>query len=151
MKLNDTFSMIKKILLDASVIKVALEKDSPFNSLAMEILKKVEMGELQAYMTSITYSEILGMQEDETLSQRVQMLLSHFPNLHLVHIDLNVAEKAADLRRRMNLSLIDSMVLSSASVVGAEAIVTCDKKQLEIPHLLYLDMKQIQEGELVGS
>ena len=53
--------------------------------------------------------------------------LTAFPNLHLLPMDLNVAQQAASIRVMTNLKTPDAIIVASGLLAGCEAIVTSDE------------------------
>jgi predicted nucleic acid-binding protein len=56
--------------------------------------------------------------------------VQRFPNLTCVPIDITVAEEAAIVRARENIKTPDALIIGTAVAIGAEAIVTNDRRWL---------------------
>lgn len=55
-------------------------------------------------------------------------LLTTFPNLQMVEIDLALVDQASDLRARYDLRTPDALQIASAQRVGATGFVTNDER-----------------------
>ncbi|MFM5922859.1 MAG: type II toxin-antitoxin system VapC family toxin [Novosphingobium sp.] len=66
-------------------------------------------------ISRLVWSELLAIEPLET-RDRVQQLISPF---EIVELDGRIAAAAADICRRLKISMIDAMVLATAQVNGA--------------------------------
>jgi hypothetical protein len=97
----------KRITLDGSIINYALVKDEKFRPFALEILQAIEKGEIErGFLSSISFAEIIGSFKEEEVARKMEVLLSHFPNLTIVPIHLEeAAQEMAYVQQKMILRL----------------------------------------------
>jgi predicted nucleic acid-binding protein len=119
----------QRIALDTSVFIYALEEHPRYADLADEVLKWVERPGHSAVTSTITITEILtkpyGTVEEQDVSYTYD-LLTGYPNLTWVPVDLEVAHIAARLRAEYRLKTADALQVATAFHSGATALVTND-------------------------
>ncbi len=121
------------ILLDTTAIIAYLSRGAggeTISGAAAYVLDElVRTGRNAATVSAVTVMEALvrpirlGTKEQR---QHVVDFLSNFPNLQVLSVDFDVAEKAAVLRATYNLATPDALIVASGLLAGARHIVTND-------------------------
>lgn len=93
------------------------EEEEPKTKKAIEILRRVEKGELPAFTSTLTWDEIVWvvrktMGKSEAISQGQKLL--GFLNLKFISLDENVLSQAHALMSKYNLRPHDSIHVASA-------------------------------------
>jgi predicted nucleic acid-binding protein len=97
--------------------------------------------------SAITLTEVLVqpfMSANVRLQQEYRDILLYSPNFEVVPIDLDVAERAADLRARHGLRTPDALQIAAALSSGCEAFVTNDSKLQRVSELRILVLDNLE-------
>ncbi len=101
-------------------------------------------GNRSAFLSVITEAELLVLpmrQSNREAIDRLESLLSH-PSITVVGVDRELASNAASFRSRLNLPLMDSIIVATAVASRCDALIgndrTCARRVSEIPYI-YLD------------
>ncbi len=133
----------ERLFLDTCVLIYFFEGNDEFGPAAKQLLEKVEKGDLAAYISTLTLTELLTgpyRAKKDLLALEYHALLFHFPNLSLVDINADIAVEAARIRGTYNYSTPDSLLLSAALQVKATAFITTDRKLFSFPELRVLHL-----------
>jgi predicted nucleic acid-binding protein len=81
-------------------------------------------------------TRITGKNQISLPVEGLRTLLTSFPNLQVLPVDLAVATQAATVRAATGLRLLDALVVASAMLAGCEAIISNDEqwKRRVAPH-----------------
>jgi predicted nucleic acid-binding protein len=96
----------------------------------------------------VTLTEVLTVPKRfgrTSLEQEYQELLTQSPFLHLVPIDIEVAELAADLRARYNLRTPDALQVAAAIVRRCEVFLTNDARLKRVAEIRVLTLEELRE------
>lgn len=135
MDVQEIVSTFKMVTLDASIFKAAIEQDTIAGPIVLELLQAIEQGKLSASISALTYSELMGEQKEEDVTKRIQLLLTHFPNLTITPIDVEVANRAADIQQKKKVSLLKALQLASTLQSNSACIIGLNDNQLEISQI----------------
>jgi predicted nucleic acid-binding protein len=119
----------RKIALDTTPIIYHLEDHPRYGPAVLPIFRWIEQGRCQAVTSALSFLEVLvqpyRVGDDE---RRVLLtgLLSTFPGLTWLHVDLAIADRAAALRARYNLRTPDAVQIAAALESGADLFLTND-------------------------
>ena len=101
-------------------------------------------GSRSAFLSVVAEAELLVLplrQRNDEALHRVERLLAH-ESITIVRIDRELARRAASVRARLNLRLMDSIIVATAVASGCDALIgndkTCARRVTEIPYI-YLD------------
>lgn len=114
----------------------------PFTDVLFRLL---EEGELEGITSTITLLEILvkpRLEGNNVAVEDYRMLLNTFPNLNLVGVDAQVAERASELRAKYGLKTPDAIQITAALVRETPAFVTNDSSLKKVGELDVLVMKE---------
>lgn len=119
------------MLLDSVAIIYFLNQSPPYIDAASEIFARVDAGELSAVASVLALAEVLVepfRSGDVERARAISAELHGYPNLRLREVDAAVAERAADLRGRLNLRTPDAVHVATGLLEGAQWFVTNDLK-----------------------
>lgn len=117
------------IALDSSIFIYQLESNPKYVALSDIVFSRVATRSSPAVAATITLTEILVPHYRNLDQRRVDdfyALLSTYPNLQWVSIDLEVADIAAHVRAQHNLRTPDALHAAVALQAHATALVTND-------------------------
>jgi predicted nucleic acid-binding protein len=142
MKLAKQLEKIGVIFLDTAPVIYFVEQNPEFGSKVQEVFERLDEGKLTAVVSPITLAECLVLpykQKKPDIAQVFTELHANSESVLFYPIDEVVADKAADLRARYNLTLTDAFQLAIAIQAECDAFLTNDadlKRVKEIPVLV---------------
>jgi len=142
MKLAKQLDKIGVIFLDTAPVIYFVEQNPEFSPKVQELFERLDDGNLTAVVSPITLAECLVLpykQKKVEIAQIFTELLANSENVLFYPIDEVIADKAADLRARYNLTLTDAFQLAIAIQAECDAFLTNDadlKRVKEIPILV---------------
>jgi predicted nucleic acid-binding protein len=138
MNLSALLDAATLIFLDTAPVIYFVEKNPDFAEKVNLVFERLDRGALRASTSAITLSECLvlpyRLNRPEAAQAFITMLVQN-PDVKFVSIDEGIAEKAAELRARYNLSLLDAFQVASAIAAGCDAFLTNDDALKRIPEL----------------
>jgi predicted nucleic acid-binding protein len=115
--------------LDPAIFLFHLQAHDEYLPLTRAVLKGVQAGRWQGVITTAALIEITAYAwrvNRSDVADQYALLLTSFPNLHVVDIDRTVARRAAQLRAIYNLHTLDALNLAAALNRDATAWLTWD-------------------------
>ena len=137
MKLAKQLEKIGVLFLDTAPVIYFVEQNPEFASKEQEVFERLDDGKLTAVVSPITLAECLVLpykQKNSDIAQIFTELLANSENVLFYPIDEVIADKAADLRARYNLTLTDAFQLAIAIQAECDAFLTND-----------VDLKRVKE------
>lgn len=138
-----------KVALDTNVFIYFIEEHPDYYPFCDKIFESIETGLIKASTSTLSLLEILvqpyRMKKDD-LVYKFYSLLSTYPNLTWVDMNLDVADIAARLRAEHRLKTPDSIQAASAIVSGATGFICNDKafkKIKEFESLVFDDLVKV--------
>ena len=130
----------KKVGLDTMVFIYHLEDHPRYGPLTQRIFEALEAGKNRGVTSVIALLELLvrpKVEGREEVAREYLHLLTTYPNLAILAIDVGVAEIAAELRAKYGVRTPDALQLAAAVQAGATGFITNDRrleavKELEI-------------------
>ncbi len=144
-ELKKTLAGHRLLLLDTMVFSYHLSAHPRYAPLSQAVLAAVESGQVEGLITAVTLAEILSLPAREgnrTAMLEYELYLTHFPNMRLVPLDAALAHEAAWVRGRTGLRLPDAVQVAAARLLGADGIVTNDRRwagRVTTPPLIMLE------------
>ena len=120
-----------KVVLDTNVFLNVKNKEKLFYPYSKEILKAVDNNnnDIQAIISIISITELcIGYYKNNEIIEKnefISGLLSN-KNYKICEYDLNLADKTADLRSKLNLKLPDCMIIATALIENSKCLITND-------------------------
>lgn len=142
MSLSERLKTVHQIFLDTSPVIYFVEKNPSFALEVQPVFDLLDDNKLIAVVSPITLAECLVIPyklDKPEVAQIFTDLLVNSPNVLFYPVDETTAEKAAELRARYNLTLIDAFQVSIAIQAGCDAFLTNDielKRVADIPVLV---------------
>lgn len=142
MKLAKQLEKLGVIFLDTAPVIYFVEQNPEFASKVREVFERLDEGKLTAVVSPITLAECLVLpykQKQSGIAQVFTEMLANSESVLFYPIDEVIADKAADLRARYNLTLTDAFQLAIAIQAECDAFLTNDvdlKRVKEIPILV---------------
>lgn len=142
MKLVKQLEKIGVIFLDTAPVIYFVEQNPEFASKVQGVFERLDEGKLTAVVSPITLAECLVLpykQKKSDIAQVFTELLANGESVLFYPIDEVIADKAADLRARYNLTLTDAFQLAIAIQAECDAFLTNDtdlKRVTEIPTIV---------------
>ena len=128
---SEALAGVTRLGLDTSPFIYYIEAHPQYDKMVSEVFTKIRDGELTAYTSVITLTEVLvhpmGAQQDQ-LTHMYTELLNRSANLIVLPIDSTVATLAATFRAHDGFRTPDALQLAAAQLAGCEAFLTNDQK-----------------------
>ncbi len=117
--------------VDSMVFVYHFGANEEFGQAAGRLLQFAEQGRCRLVTSVLALAEVLVVPKRhraDALTARYRDLFRSFPNLTVVPIDEEIAERAAELRARHGLHTPDALQVATAMREGADAFVTEDRR-----------------------
>ena len=102
----DALSSVRQLGLDTPLFIYFVERNPTYVDVCREVIRLIDAGTVVGYSSVVTLTEVLTLPKRlgrTSLEQEYRELLTQSPFFLLVPIDIEVAERAAELRARYNL------------------------------------------------
>ena len=129
MNLGKQLDKTRQIFLDTAPVIYFVEKHPDFAPKAQEVFDRLDDGKMVAVVSPITLAECLVLpykQNNAEIVETFTELLANGESVLFHSIDDSVADKAASLRARYNLSLTDAFQFAVAIQTNCDAFLTND-------------------------
>ncbi|MGD0885374.1 MAG: PIN domain-containing protein [Thermodesulfovibrionales bacterium] len=145
MTLSEELAQISSIFIDTAPVIYYIEAHPEFGPLAKEVITAFQSGNLTAYSSVLTLTEVLPKpieNGDEKLARKFAEFLKHGKHLTMIEISEGIAESAGKLRGCYPfLKTVDAIQLSATLDIGADAFLTNDVKLKQIKELKVLVLR----------
>lgn len=148
MKAIEAFSRLHRVFLDSAPVIYHVQAHPSFFGRTSLIFQRIDDGKVEAVTSVITLAEclVLPMRRNDTiLADRFRERIVGGCNTKMTGVD-DVAEKAAELRARYNVSLIDAMQLACARAEGCDGFLTNDRRLARVVDLSVLVLADLEDG-----
>ena len=142
---RDDLASLRRVCFDSNALIYAVEERQPYASLVNEVLRMLQAGEAEGFMSTLVEMELLvkPMQDrDSAAINRIEVFLRETPNLFSRPVDRLIARRTADVRARTKLRTVDAVIAATAVEEGCDAIIGNDSEfarlVVGVPYL-YLD------------
>jgi len=115
----------RAVVLDTSVFIYWLEGNSEFGPYALDVMRKIEDGQIQGFASELVLGELLIRPMKLGLSEIVESYikdLPEFPNLEFRAVDREVIIEAARLRAEYSIGFADALHVANASLLDTVLI-----------------------------
>jgi len=136
---------VHRLLMDSAPVIYFVEGVEPYHSLVAYVVEQAENGAIELVTSPITLAECLVLplrKGDLTLAQQFRQVIVAAVNTRYVPLD-GVAETAALLRARYNLTLADAFQVAAALEAGCEALLTNDQALKRVGELRILVLDEL--------
>ena len=127
----ERIARLDRVCLDTNAVIYFLDRTEPYFDLVAHVFERAEAGHLEIVLSALVETELLvGPLRDGNPAavEAVRLLLDHFPGVSVHPIDRSVARAAAQLRAAHGLATPDALIVGTAVVAGAEAIIGNDRR-----------------------
>jgi len=134
------------IFLDTAPFIYFFEKHETYFKVLNNFFHEVYSSGAQIITTLITYIELITLparQKDTRLVNKYRNYLSHSGNINLLPLDITIADEIVRLRAKYGLKTPDAIQLATAITVGADYVITNDKKWKSIKGLNVLLVSEL--------
>ena len=147
-KVKKLFKGHQVVGLDTMPFIYSLEARKPYIPFLKSIFYYIEKGLAKGVTSVITLIEILVKPiKDQNLKavRNYKFVLNNFPNLKMVNIDTNVAEKGAELRALYGIRTPDALQVASAIENQATIFLSNDYNLKKIKEIEIVLLKQMMD------
>jgi predicted nucleic acid-binding protein len=131
------------VALDSSVLIYLIELHPRYAPILWPLFETIQAGELLAVTSTLTLLETLVVpyrQDDLTLADRYEAILTAGEGLTLVPIDLQLLRSAARIRAATSVRTADALHLATAIVTRCTTFLTNDRRLPSFPGLAVLQL-----------
>ena len=147
MKTADALHGLTRLLLDTAPIIYYVERHPRYLPVVAPFFQAIDSGALIAVVSPITLAEclIIPLRTGATDLQRNFLdLMLNGSGTEFQLIDGDCAERAADIRARYNLTLLDAFQIAVAMSAGCEALLTNDTTLRRAPGMRILIADELE-------
>ncbi|MEB3330583.1 MAG: PIN domain-containing protein [Candidatus Sericytochromatia bacterium] len=119
----------RSVALDAGVFAAYLAAEPRRGPLGLALFEHVERGRLRAVTSVVTMMDLLDgplRRRDSEAASELAFLLPTFPNLELVPLTLQIAERASQYRASHGVSDAGAIQAATARVSGVDALLATE-------------------------
>lgn len=130
-----------RVTIDTAPIIYLLENNETFLPAYLPLFQRIEQGDLQGVVSSVTLSEVLAgplRHGNEILADRYYQALTASPNWVFQSMGAELAFTAARVRARYALRLPDAVQVATAIISQSVALVTHDRDFSNVTELIVL-------------
>ena len=123
----------RRVALDTMIFIYAFEEHPIYQGILKSFFRALENGEITAVTSTLTITECLVQpyrKKDFALSAQYLVLFRNFPNLSIIPLTDEIAERTAFLRAQYNLRTPDAAQLATALVSNCHTFLTNDDRLL---------------------
>lgn len=146
MRVEDALAGLRRVLLDTAPVIYHVEGNVNYQAVTDAFFAAVQKGSVQAVTTPVTLAECLVhplRRGDSDLADQFSKAITQGTNTDYVGID-EVAEKAAELRARHNLTLLDAFQVAAAVQSGCDALLTNDIMLKRVTEVRILVLNELE-------
>jgi predicted nucleic acid-binding protein len=118
------------IAVDTVTFIYHFEDNPTYARLTELIFADIEVGVVEAVASTIAFAEVLTgakKAKNDALALKYRAIFANFPHLLVAPVDMQVAEKVAEMRSHYGLRMPDAITVATALVHHAQALVTNDR------------------------
>ena len=121
------------ITLDRNIFLNVKNKEEPFYSYSNSILEEIdnENSELNAIISIITLTELsVGYYKNKEIMDKEEFISGLYSNkkYKIRDLNINIADKAAEIRSQINLKIPDCIIIATALKENSEVLITNDSE-----------------------
>src|SRR3989304_10609225 len=116
------------VAIDTNIFIYFFQKHPRFGPIVRELFRKFSLERTTVVTSAITLAELLATNKAPVLRSHLQEEFLAISFLVIVPVDNNIAITTADIRRKFQFSLADSIQLATALQARADVFVTSDRR-----------------------
>jgi predicted nucleic acid-binding protein len=120
----------QRVTVDTMVFIYAFESHPTYLHLVKPFFDAVEQGEMEAVTSTLTIAECLVhpyKKRDMMLAARYRVLFRNFPNLSVLPMNEEIADKTAFIRAHYPLKTPDAIQVATGLTAGSHSFLTNDE------------------------
>jgi len=148
-RIRETLQRRKTYGIDTMAFIYHFEENPTYTLFTKPLFELIEAGEARGVTSTLSLMEILVKPKqvgDHAAVEDYKYALTNFPNLKLRSLDLEVAEKAAELRAKHHIRPPDAIQIGTSLIEEAEVFITNDSRLKGISEIEIIIMKDIIEN-----
>jgi predicted nucleic acid-binding protein len=129
MKIDELLADTKRLYIDTAPLIYYIEEHPTYVAQMDAITAAIDGGEVAAYSSVITLTEVLTRPVklgNSQLEEQYRHILLHSGAYHLIPVSTRIADNAARLRARYNLRTADALHVASAMDASCTTFLTND-------------------------
>lgn len=153
-RLEEILSNVSQVFLDTAPVIYFVERHPEYSARVQPIFDAIDDGSLSAVTSPITLAECLVVpirSDQESVQQDFTDLIVSGTGVTFAIIDDAVAQQAANLRARYNLSLIDAFQAATALAAGCDAFLTNDSDLVRVTELHVIVVDELETENLEAA
>lgn len=147
MKAWEALQGVYRLFLDTAPVIYYIEKHPVYFPVLSPIFDQIDRGTLMAVTSPITLSECLVLPyrlRSIQLQRDFTELIVRGKHTMFVWLDEDCGQRAAEIRARYNLTLLDAFQIAAALSAGCEALLTNDRALTRVTDLRILMLEDIE-------
>ncbi len=121
------------ITLDTNIFLNVKNKEEPFYSYSNSILEEIdnEKSELNGIISIISLTELsVGYYKNKEIIEKDEFISGLYSNkkYKIIDLNINIADKTAEIRSQINLKLPDCIIIATALIENSEILITNDSE-----------------------
>lgn len=140
---------VKVIGLDSNIFIYQFAEHKTYSPFTNKLFYSIEKGELNAVISLVAYIEIISfpsLKNEPRLLKNYRQIFLKSPNLKMINPDVEIAEKAASLRRNYGLRTPDAITLATAIGSKTDLFITNDESFKKVKEIKTLVLKDFIGG-----
>ncbi|KOR36611.1 twitching motility protein PilT [Planktothricoides sp. SR001] len=146
MRISDALAGVTRIYLDTAPVIYLVERHAQFFDRVRGVFRQVDRGQLTVVASPITLAECLvgayKTQQTQAAIDFMDCLTQE--STDFVEISAETGDRAAQLRVKYNLALIDALQIATALVAGCEAFLTNDVQLSRVTELKIILVSELE-------
>lgn len=147
MKVSEALQGVARLFLDTAPVIYYVERHPQYAPVADDIFNRIDAGTLPAVTSPVTLVECLVVpyrlgQSD--VRQNFTDLIVRGQGITFVPLSDLIADRAAELRSKYNLSLTDACQVATALAAGCDALLTNDVGLKRVQELTILVLAELE-------
>jgi len=146
---------MNKLVLDTSILIEHIVLRAPYREKVSKLFNRAFSGDIKLYVNVLTLSEVLYMASriykiakvDDPNKEALNYIKWIKSRTNIVEIDADLASRAGELKKFLNIALLDCYVIATADALGATPLFRNIEKEMEtiLDDLRNLNVKFLNE------
>lgn len=134
------------VFIDTAPFIYYFENHDTYANIVETVLNQIATVQARAVTSLVTYIEIITQplrQGNRGLAAKYREYFMHSPSITLYPLDLHIAEETGRIRAKHSFRTPDAIQLATATVAGADYILTNDRKWKDFPRIPVLLLEEL--------
>ncbi len=119
------------VIVDTNIFVSARNPNEASYDACRHLLDRIDAGRVRALVSTVTVAEIRAGLKPAEVRAVWQAFVSHLltsPNYSVEAVDVEIAERAGELRQQTKLTLPDALIVATGQIREVTAVVTQDRQ-----------------------